>query len=747
MAWWLQKEPRVHGIGDYQLVLIVSCARVNSSDLHHHLRTWILPKTTAECDTANMIRLLGQTKILWLIDGWDEATSNGRRLLQELLHSKAESHTILATCRPEFSVSLADHFLGINVFNVSFAVLQEDERKELIRKMNLYDVDNMFLEKFFRNLHSFPPEEQQHLNNPLKLRLVAQLLYYGHVVEKGCRSLSLVYIYHFLINWQRRDLIKRCQAGACPGPDVAQKIDFWLRCLYKESFNSAKSYSSLILSGKSFKILSKECGVPTTLCLSTFLGCTPDIEALSTFSINAFSHATQRCVFAARHLDCCCEDAADAEAKLRTILEDDSSELDDHVDPYLGVYDLVIQFLLVIRILLSRVTCGWICDKVRQRDLYEAVLHLVRKFFHLVKCDHLPGDRWVHASSLKHRLAPVLLQVMEMWAKGLFQASVSPKFLVDMFASLLEGDGDPDRWLEVVGRCDDNGDLVKEVSQKISTKLWVINDGDMRAAVALLQHVTPVEVKVVVSSDPKKLPCLGELLSKLAERSVRLELQILTHFHVLGSKDFSDTYLELVCRRESKCLLNAFTGHLSNRGLSTLAAAHRLTSLTLRITQTLAVFELTTLTPSLSCLKTLNLVYDNKKFVEPHSSLDGSLGVVVVKGIKSILTLNGLKNLMVHLQLPHLRDASVNTAVDFISGLSKRYVSLSVGKLDQKGVKNLIAGLNNNAVSVFDFKMHVYVKEYGRILVFSLGSLPIQVPVGDYLRALHDLLKDPLRIS
>ncbi|KAK8399148.1 hypothetical protein O3P69_004312 [Scylla paramamosain] len=658
MAWWLKGDPIVEALADFQLLLCITCASVKSSDLHRYLH-WMLPKTAKLCDTASLTRLLREAKVLWLVDGWDEATKEARGLLQDLIHSKGKSHTVLATCRPEFSVSLTDQFFRQRIFHVSFAGFQKEEMKKLVIGLKLPGVDNSSLEIFLNHLHSFPSEEQDDFSNPLKLRLMA-LVCLQHHIDEPLRQLSLVHIYLYMIECQRLDLIVRCKEDAAPGEDVEQRIDAWLKRLYKVSFDSAKSDPSLILDRKSVKILSKECGVPVNLCLSTFLVCAPLLDVLSRRCIHAFSHDTQRCVFAARHLECCCKDAVNPEAELRKVLEVDSSELDDHMDPHLGMYDLVTQFLLVVRILLSRISCGWVCSEVCRESLCEAVLRFMRKFVHIIKGDHLPTDRWIQASSLRSRLVPVLLQVMEMWARGLFQVNVSATVLVDLFASLLEGDEDPARWLEVVRRCGTNKELARVVSRKVGRKLWVINDNDVRAAAMLLEYVIPEKVTVEVSDNPKKLSHLHELLSKLAESRVKLELNIQSHLRDLNSKDFSDCYLELICLPQAKCSLTTFSGHLSTSGLLLLSAAQSLTSLSLRVTQPTAVCKLTEVTPELLQLSTLYLIYDNKKFVVPDSSVDSS---------RSMLS----RKLVVHLVLPHLRETSVNMSVDFISRFSKRY--------------------------------------------------------------------------
>ncbi|MPC66190.1 hypothetical protein E2C01_060336 [Portunus trituberculatus] len=727
MAWWLMDDPKARALADYQLLLNVTCAHVRSSDLHRYLRL-MLPETTKQCDTASLTRLLHEAKILWLVDGWDEATKDAPGLLQDLLQSRGKSHTVLATCRPGFSITLSNQFHGQKIFNVSFARFQREEMKELVRG-KLPDVDNTSLENFFNNLHSFPNKEQDDFNNPLKLQLMARV-YLVHGLLDLFRQPSLVYIYHNMIECQRKDLILRCKKDAAPGEDVEQKIDVWLERLYKVSFDSAKSDPSLLLTEKSVKILSKECGVPVKLCLSTFLVCASLFGILAHSSSYSFTHDTQRCVLAARHLECCCKGDDNLHAKLRKVLEVDSSELEDHMDPYLGIYDLVTQFLLVIRILLSRISCGWICTEVYQKSFYQSLLRLAKKFVHIVKCDHLPTDRWIQARALRSRLVPVFLQVMEMWTRGLFHVSVSATFLVDLFASLLEGDEEPVRWLEVIRRCEVNEELARAVSRKIDRKLWVISDGDIRAATMLLKYITPEKVTVSVS-ESKWLPQLHELLLRLSKSRVRLELNIQSHLHDLNSKDDSDSYLELICRPQAKCSLTIFSGHLSVSGLHLLSAAKTLTSLNLRVTQPKAVCKLTEVTPKLSQLTSLLLIYDNKKFMVPDS-VDGSRGVFSHR-------------LLVHLILPHLRETSVNMSVDFISRFSKRYLNLSVGKLEQRGVRNLVAGLTNKAVVVDIFAINVYVREFKRNLLLNIGSLPIQTSMGDFLTKLHDLFKDPLR--
>lgn len=717
LEWWLKDDPKAKALKDYQLLLNVTCAHVKSTDLHRYLH-WMLPETTKQCDTASLTRLLREAKILWLVDGWDEATKHAPGLLQDLLYSRGKFHTVLATCRPGFSVSLTKQFFGERIINVSFAEFQKEEMKELVRKV--FGDNNDFLEKFLNHLHSFPIEEQHDFSNPLKLQLMA-LVFLQHGTVEPLRQPSLVHIYLNRIEYQRWNLILRCQKDAAPGEDVEQKIDAWLECLYKVSFDSAKRNPSLFLTEKSVNTLLKECGDRGKLCLSTFLVFPQLFRFRNHSPIPAFSHDTQRCVFAARYLERCCKDAVKPEAKLREVLEADSSELDGHIDPYLGIYDVVTQFFLVIRILLSRISCGWFFHKVCKKSLREALLRLATKFVHIIKGDH----------PLRTRLVPVLLQVMEMWAMDLFHVSVSATFLVDLFASLLGRDKDSVRWLEVVHRCGMNEKLAKAVSRKIDRRLWVIKDGDVRAAAMLLEYITPQKVTVDVS-DSKWLPHLHELLSRLSKTNVKLELNIQSHLHHLNSKDLSDSYLELICGPQAKCSLTTFSGHLSVSGLLLLSDARSLTSLSLRVTHPKAVCKLTEVAPKLSKLTTLLLIYDNKTFVVPDSS------VICSRSIFS-------SRLLVHLILPHLRESSVKVSVDFISRFIRRYSVLHIGKLDQRGVKSLVAGLKNKAVIVDTFVINVFVKEFKKDVLVNIGSLPIRISMGEFLTRLHDLFKDPLR--
>lgn len=696
---WLVEEQRTQAIADHQLVVSIASARVTSSDLHRYLRTWTLPKTTQWCeDTASLTRLLREAKVLWLVDAWDEATREARGLLYEILHSKTESHTVLVTCRPELNASLTDLFSG-KVLNVSLVGFDDVERTKLITGMNLDSVSHESLADFLLWLRTITTKEKE-FTNPLKLRLLAELWRGGQCSIKETCLPSVLQMYLYRTQWQRNDLVARCQAYVVPGLDVKKKIDAWLGRLYEVSFHSAKRSPSLVLDKDSVCVLLQDCGIRASLCLSSFLEYAPTIGASLCLSQYSFSHDSQRCFFAARYLERCCAGAADEEAKLTEIIEADFKELDHHVDPFLGVFDLVVHLLLIIRIFLSRITCGWICHEASREDLCEVVSRLARKFTYLAKDIHLPQERWVMASQVKCRLTPIVVSVMEMWTSGLIELKISARFLVHLVARLLEGEEDPARWLEVVRRSDYRDDVVKEVSQKVSSSRWVIEDGDVGAAMVLLRHVTPAVVAVVVSGDPGGLPQLRDLLYMLAGQTVTLELHLLMHFYRLSPKDLSDPYLGLVCRDGSRCRLSSFTGYLSKRGVSTLAAAPCLSSLSLRIKQRCAVQELVAVAPQLSRLKSLNLIYDNERFPVPYSSLDGSIGVVVMNGIRSILTLNGIRNLHINLLLPHLRDSSVNAAVHFISGLSKRYETLTVRKLEPRGGRALLAGLDSNAVAV-----------------------------------------------
>lgn len=753
MSSWVSERGSVQRLGEYQLVLAHHCGRINTRDVHHLLRTKILPHPTSSCTADELKRILERLRVLWLLDGWEEATREGHVLLKDLLQTQPSSHTILVASRPELSALLTSNTFPDKIFlKVSLAGLDDDER-ELLLKNKLPQTTGQNTKKstqeFIVHMRSFDTHLQNYFRNPLKLMLAARLWCEDPSQFRPESSLTQLYMAIKDVNIKR--LVETLEEEAAPSEDAPQVIEEWFRCFCQVAFHSVKEASSLTLDSTAYRLLKRKGDTRTaSQCLSTFLEYYPNPGGGSARGWYVFSHYSQQCFYAASHLSLTCSQAPDPDSKMNEILKELPGQCKIFIDPYLGIYDLFTECFDLSMILVSRVSFGWLSPQMNRIGFGQSLRRITRKFISLLTgTDPAPGDT-VDGSKNMNRYYPVLLHVLEMRAVGCFTDKVSAKTLGNLLFLLVDEEEMLTKCFEAIRSSHYQVDFVEEVARKVNTNLWKLTDGDLKSAWELMSYVFPQEIIVTISSDPKKLSDLEIILFILAKRKVKVHLSLKWHYQCLGAKDVSsDTYLSLLCHNKAKCHLVSFEGHLHHRSsIDSLIHSSWLEKLSLRITDVNAMRSLCSLTPKLRRLQSLELLYDCPKLITLDSPLHGSLGFQkFLDGTIRVLMLKGSKPLNLSLFLPHISDASVPAAVNFISSLSRCYLMLYVGNLSHNGGKQLVLGLERNAVHVANLVKPIYIRELHRSITVRLGSLPLDIPVKEFVGRWHDVTRRPIFLT
>ncbi|XP_071532983.1 uncharacterized protein [Panulirus ornatus] len=741
MNSWLTDPSTVQHLRKYQLVVMYDCGRINTCDVHDLLCTKILPTATSSCSGGDLRKILERLKVLWLMDGLEEAAREGQVFLRELLQTQPSSHTILVASRREQSALLTSSaFPKKNYLKVSLVGLNDEEREMFLRnKMRDRATNNTekSIEKFIVSMRGSNPDLQNYLRNPLWLMLTAKLWCEEPIKSYPESSLkSLTKLYMAMKDSSTKQLVQRAKERTATYEDAQQMIDKWFRYFCKAAFESVKENSILKLDTRREQLLRKKVDAwIASLCLSTFLEFRPSPDDTSGKGCYVFSHYSQQCFYAALYLNFTCSHCPDPDGKMKKIFEDLSGNFT--IDPYLGIYDMFTEIFDISMIVVSRVSFGWFCPQMKRIGFCQRLQRFGRKMISLAKGTNPTG----YGSCNMNRYYPVLLHVLEMKDFGYFTTKISAETLANIIF-MLHNEVSPQRCFEVVRSFNYQEDLVREVARRMKIDLWKVADIDLKSAWELLSYIIPGEIIITISSSVI-LSDLEIILFMLARKQVRVHLHLQCHYGYIRSKDLlSDTYLSLLCDENAKCQLVSFVGYLSNSSIERLINSSCLESLSLRVTNVSAINLLGSVTLKLSRLRSLDLIYDCTKFVTLASPLDGSFGFrKFIDRPISVLMLRGYKPLNVSLYLPHLSDASAPAAVNFISSLSKCYLILCIGKLSHSGGKKLIHGLEQNAVRVANLLKPIYIKKIARYIPVRLGSLPLEIPVKEFVGQWHDISK------
>ncbi|XP_063877597.1 uncharacterized protein LOC135109813 [Scylla paramamosain] len=139
---WCSHSSTVTGLAAVDIVIGLEMRWLTSGSLAQFLREQLLKNTSRLFTESDIIPVLQEINVLFVIDGMDEATSLGRAVLKEVI-TKFTNSTIIVTTRPEFTLELMKmveehvvlHIEGFtlenqkNFVNKVFAIKYPDKRR------------------------------------------------------------------------------------------------------------------------------------------------------------------------------------------------------------------------------------------------------------------------------------------------------------------------------------------------------------------------------------------------------------------------------------------------------------------------------------------------------------------------------------------------------------------------------------------------------------------------------------------
>lgn len=122
---WLSDDPTVQGLDDFDLLLPIEVRNVSSTDVCSLVREELLPGSCRHLHRDDVLATLRGVSVLWVIDGYDEATDNTRNLIKELLNKFQNSIffiTMRTECRREVELLLSGmHISHLTIVNKGFS--------------------------------------------------------------------------------------------------------------------------------------------------------------------------------------------------------------------------------------------------------------------------------------------------------------------------------------------------------------------------------------------------------------------------------------------------------------------------------------------------------------------------------------------------------------------------------------------------------------------------------------------------
>nr|XP_045595589.1 uncharacterized protein LOC123756459 [Procambarus clarkii] len=303
MDSWLKNDNRIDDLAGCDLVVLIQCHDVFTRDLVRLLQDNLLPQTIQCCEATEVMGILNSLRILWIIDGFEDASADAKGLLTRLFSLAGPEQTFIVTSRPEYTLALTNIIpKGKNICEVTLSGLSSGGRnallKELIQKKisNASECTNEY-EQFKIYLKQQSSEVQMELSNPLKLILAVKIWKDKSEIELGT---TLSDLYSAIQDVHVKNIMEKLRLKCnLLEEELLERVQDWLKILYKVAFDMTTKSRFIIIEKDDEKLLKGEgrCLLPSYAdCLSTFLSLT---EGGSQYK---FVHNTQQYYFAAQHI-------------------------------------------------------------------------------------------------------------------------------------------------------------------------------------------------------------------------------------------------------------------------------------------------------------------------------------------------------------------------------------------------------------------------------------------------------------
>ncbi|KAG7165423.1 uncharacterized protein LOC121870652 [Homarus americanus] len=293
---WKREEDNIKDLLECDLLLLVYCRDVTTGDTVRLLQEDFLPETTAYCDPHRITTLLQELKVVWILDGLEEATDDAATLIRKILKTQPKSHTLLLTSRPEHSLALTKKYPEKKISKLTLCgVDPKGAFKKWLHLNNIIKCEKREKE-LITEYETLDKEVQKELQNPLKMQLVLQD--WENTYRDLHQGFDLSRLYHKFIIAQKKLLVSKFTKGNVLEKEAEMKVEKWIQLLYNVAFDMTRGQRVTTIPDSVLRELENKCDdlkISSSFCLSTFLASVGN-------SRYSFFHSTQQHFFAAQYV-------------------------------------------------------------------------------------------------------------------------------------------------------------------------------------------------------------------------------------------------------------------------------------------------------------------------------------------------------------------------------------------------------------------------------------------------------------
>ncbi|XP_066961652.1 uncharacterized protein [Macrobrachium rosenbergii] len=652
---WRNKLDKVINMRSVDILILVEARNVVTSSLVSFFQQVLLKETCSHFEEKDIIPTLQKLNVLYLVDGVDEATDIGRKLLEEIFSVLGTSRLILTT-RPEFTSSIAE---SIHNHHLSYIKLQihgfADAGIAKFTSKIFHSLEND--EKLRRHQEEeclkFLRTAGIHLGSHLKIPLTVALLIILWRDEKSTVTniTSVTKLYLEIFKMCAMKMLSRIRKSASsPHLFLADFVEKWLLELGQQAFDMVKK-DEYVIGDRRQWILTSFCNkhsIDSIHALSSFLICDVQESLLGPQYSFTFIHKSQMEYLAGKyfahmlttHFKSCNTDDSEVTGKIKML------------SSFLHETDLTLSEILKVRKMLNVYffTVGHLCMQDLKID--NIVSMITRSVLKNIRCDKNFSALW--------RL------VQESECHPLVCKIVSESISENVFWKL-EGE---------------------ELCNPSNPTFQLLKHTDFTPKVIMVRIINSISGILVKGANMNLIlrpyENLVPIMQYIGKKpKADLVLRADQHFYNWGNQETTDQLLEALAPKGN---LTTFMGHLGLSGAKSIMSFGSITILDIRISSAEALHALS---------ESVNAL-DTKLGIEMNLRLDVSSEVLPSSLPKFS------SPFAFSISLFDINDGNATWATEVLVHLSKQYsrIELLSPNLSSDACKSILCSLTAEGVNV-----------------------------------------------
>lgn len=259
---WCKDPQSLQCLKDVDILILIRCSSVHSETISDYLADELLQETLRDIPRADILPKMRRLNILLVVDGWDEAKSLAKTLVQHSLATLPRIR-ILVTLRPEFALDLRLH-LHSSGYSCVWKSLRlqgfgSASREEYLIKALRVVGEEKRQSHLLQDLRHLEHLSVDMLHLPMTLSLLVQLWHNDSAQVR--RGVNMQELFKILLRSKMQRLIQRQLQKRRPDAHVHllyAGVQRWINKLCKESWIALKNNSN-VLSPESYGRLKVVC--------------------------------------------------------------------------------------------------------------------------------------------------------------------------------------------------------------------------------------------------------------------------------------------------------------------------------------------------------------------------------------------------------------------------------------------------------------------------------------------------------